>query len=85
MSAWHRITVLCSGVRLFERGAVPDFRDTLGARALTLLKVVARQRRVMKLLRAAPRGRDLGDVEFAPDTDVLIFFMDSEPAPKNRS
>ena len=84
MSAWRQITLLWSGARLFERGTVPDFRDTLGARARTLLGLVARQRRVMKVLRAAPRGRDLGDVEFAPDTDVQVFFMDSEPASKNR-
>ena len=84
MSAWRRITVLCSGARLFERGPAADLRDTLAARARTLLALVARQRRVMKVLRAAPRGRDFGDVEFAPDTDVQVFFMDGEPVSTNR-
>ena len=90
MNAWRRLAVLCAGGRLFESGAAMNFRETVGARALTLFGLIdrkrrGRQRHGIQGLRGAEPVSDLAEVDFAPDTDVQVFFMDSEPAPVDGS
>ena len=69
MNTWRELLVLCTPGRVFERRAATDsLRAALSLRALRLLGLIDRRQRSLPV-----------DADFAPDTDIQVFFMDGEP------
>lgn len=71
MKVWRELMVLCTAGRVFERRAgTGSLRAIVSDRALRLLGPIDRRQRV---------GPAEDADNFAPDTDIQVFFVDSEP------
>lgn len=77
MNALRRLAILWSDGPLRHRGAATQVRDTIGARALRLFGLADRDRQVRSTDSEPPS--DCDEADFAPDTDVLVFFMETDP------
>lgn len=77
MNALRRLAILWSDGPLLQRSAATQVRDTIGARALRLFGLADRDRRERCTDSQPPS--DFDEAAFGPDTDVLVFFMETDP------